>query len=33
MEMVDSGAIQGGKTIMLRQYVHRTGLERLSIAA
>lgn len=32
MRMLDSGAIQDGKTIMLLQYVHRIGLENLSAA-
>ena len=30
MQMVDSGAIQDGKTIMLLQYAHRIGLENLA---
>jgi nudix-type nucleoside diphosphatase (YffH/AdpP family) len=29
IQMVDSGAIRDGKTIMLLQYVHRIGLENL----
>lgn len=29
MRMIDSGAIQDGKTIMLLQYAHRIGLENL----
>jgi GDP-mannose pyrophosphatase NudK len=29
MQMVDSGAIRDGKTIMLLQYAHRIGLENL----
>jgi GDP-mannose pyrophosphatase NudK len=29
MRMVDSGAIRDGKTIMLLQYAHRVGLEKL----
>lgn len=30
MQMVDSGVIQDGKTIMLLQYAHRIGLENLA---
>jgi hypothetical protein len=30
MQMVDSGAIQDGKAIMLLQYAHRIGLENLA---
>ena len=29
MQMIDSGAIQDGKTIMLLQYAHRIGLRNL----
>lgn len=31
MRMIDSGAIQDGKTIMLLQYAHRVGLEALQM--
>jgi hypothetical protein len=30
MRMIDSGAIQDGKTIMLLQYAHRIGLQKLT---
>lgn len=30
MRMIDSGAIQDGKTIMLLQYAHRMGLQKLT---
>jgi len=33
MRMIDSGAIQDGKTIMLLQYAQRMGLETLGMQA
>jgi len=30
MRMIDAGAIQDGKTIMLLQYAHRIGLKHLA---